>query len=682
MAETVETAIYRMGVEGEEQLAAAAVAVDQLAMAEERVTLATRTSQDAMDRLLGRLDPRIRAEQQLQRALEQVARFEREGIGTEQSRAQAIGAATSRYEEAIRRLKGTQAEGTFLAAGAAAKLSAFQVQNLTFQLQDVGQAVLSGQPLFTTFIQQGSQIAQIFGPGVGVAGALKAVGAGIVSFITNPLNLAVLGIAAAAGAVQLLWDAFSDAEDANDLLEKHRDLVERVRKEYEAAGGSAERFSKQVVSVTQLEAEGNLKRQIEALQDARAELSAPLATRIGASGRQSSGDYLRLAELTRQAREGAISIAEYRQALDEAARSLSSEAARGYALSLVEASQGAADLEVAVLDAQRAVDALNGSLGRLAPSAADFERATAALRQGLAGTELSPSKALDDRFTSLFDPGKAAKEAAEEAEKAAEKAAAAAKKQQDSIDDVAESLRFQMDQLGRTAREQEIYNALNQAGVDINSAAGREIASAAGALYDQQKAIEALEEQMESARDLAGDFLGTFAHGLLEGKDAADALGDALDNLASRLLDMGLDQLLAGIFGAFGGGGLTGLLGFPQASVNAATLFHSGGTVGSTMGPKRIVHPAYFDDAPRLHSGLASDEMFAILQKGERVIPRGGDAGSGNSIVNITTNIDAKGAGPGVEQKMRALLDERDRSLKEQLPSLIYKAGRDRRKTA
>jgi hypothetical protein len=45
--------------------------------------------------------------------------------------------------------------------------------------------------------------------------------------------------------------------------------------------------------------------------------------------------------------------------------------------------------------------------------------------------------------------------------------------------------------------------------------------------------------------------------------------------------------------------------------------------VGRDVTGYRYVHPAYFDDAPRLHKGtLQADERAAILQTGEIVLSR------------------------------------------------------------
>lgn len=271
MANPVEEAIYRLRSEGKEEADALKASVDALAaseerlaatnqkvagsnqtvtMSEEKVTRATRTRADSMDRLLGRLDPRVRAEQQLQATLAQINRFEEEGIGSVAQRAQAVAAATNRYADAMQRIKGTKAEGTFLAAGNAAKLSAFQVQNLTFQLNDIATMLASGQSPFVLLMQQGMQIAQIFGPGVGVAGALKATGGALMSFIANPLTLTVIGIAAAAGAVKLFFDAISSGgRDAEGTLKNQEELVKRIKDRFGEADGAAKRYQETLASL-------------------------------------------------------------------------------------------------------------------------------------------------------------------------------------------------------------------------------------------------------------------------------------------------------------------------------------------------------------------------------------------------------------------------------------------------
>lgn len=111
------------------------------------------------------------------------------------------------------------------------ELNRMQMQNMSFQINDLAQGLATGQQSpFVLIAQQGSQIAQIFGSGTGVVSALKATGGAIVSFVTNPINLAVIGIAAATVAVPALWNAFTSSE-GNAASER----IKEIEKGLEAA---------------------------------------------------------------------------------------------------------------------------------------------------------------------------------------------------------------------------------------------------------------------------------------------------------------------------------------------------------------------------------------------------------------------------------------------------------------
>lgn len=94
------------------------------------------------------------------------------------------------------------------ANAASGRLANHQVANLTAQLNDVGVSLASGQSPWLVMVQQGSQIAGVFGPGAGVTGILRGlaqtvfsiarafapviavVGAGVAVFgaLTNEIN--------------------------------------------------------------------------------------------------------------------------------------------------------------------------------------------------------------------------------------------------------------------------------------------------------------------------------------------------------------------------------------------------------------------------------------------------------------------------------------------------------------
>lgn len=108
------------------------------------------------------------------------------------------------------------------------------------------------------------------------------------------------------------------------------------------------------------------------------------------------------------------------------------------------------------------------------------------------------------------------------------------------------------------------------------------------------------------------------------------------------------------------GGLFSGLKGF------FASIFHDGGTVGSTAAPARQVSPLLFMNAPRFHNGLKDDEYPAILQRGEDVVSRAekaklrsmaGSMGQNSSPtyhVELTQIMDFRGADSSTETRLRA----------------------------
>lgn len=140
-----------------------------------------------------------------------------------------------------------------------------------------------------------------------------------------------------------------------------------------------------------------------------------------------------------------------------------------------------------------------------------------------------------------------------------------------------------------------------------------------------EDSTRALQQQNEQIKSMAAGALSDFLGDLTRGASAADAFKSALDRLTQSFIDMWAEILARQAVGfftkAFAGGGFS------------AGTFHQGGVVGQN-GPKREVSPLAFLGAQRMHSGgLAGDEVAAILQKGERVLPRGAKAGGNLSVV-------------------------------------------------
>lgn len=190
----------------------------------------------------------------------------------------------------------------------------------------------------------------------------------------------------------------------------------------------------------------------------------------------------------------------------------------------------------------------------------------------------------------------------------------------EAIREVVESLAFESDQLSRTAEQQELFNALKQAGVTLESEAGAAIAKGVTALQAKREALAKTTAAMEFLGDASKDFIGGFARDILSGVSATEALGSALDRLADKLLDLAVDGLVdVGLKGLRGG--LFGA-GASEISSVGAGLFHSGGVVGANdnSGRRRTLPANVVAMAPRLHSGLGSREFAAVLEKGEHVL--------------------------------------------------------------
>jgi len=122
--------------------------------------------------------------------------------------------------------------------------------------------------------------------------------------------------------------------------------------------------------------------------------------------------------------------------------------------------------------------------------------------------------------------------------------------------------------------------------------------------------------------------------------DIGAAFGDMLARMASDILSSYLAKWLFGSFATTGEmGGLFGFIG--------SKIFHQGGVVGRDAAGSKMVNPAVFAFAPRLHSGLAADEFPAILQRGEEVISKR-DAGKARGVpiaTNINVNLPAGAMG-------------------------------------
>lgn len=548
--------------------------------------------------------------------------------------------------------------------------AAFRARMLAFQLNDVFVSLASGQNPLMVFIQQGSQIAQIYGgENGGVRGALRDLG-GMVGGLVARLG----PLAAVVGAGAL--------------------AVAGMRAEIEAATGVSVTFGDTALAVWQVVSRGVW----EFIQPA----VAAIAPWFSAAWQAISSGAIAVGNTLINAFR--IAIEGIRVAWDGGWQSV-----YGRLLIFVEDAVGAVvafgDRAIAVFTG--AYEAIKAIWGKLPAAIADFAYQAA---NGLIGGVEAMLNAVVNRINSFIetlnaalallpewatgeggvrigtlDPvelgridnpfagsAAAAGEAAAAAFEAAlgrtyvqapdlglrargEAAVAAGDAAWGAFGSSAREM-WGQDPLGEffdAVQAQAVENALNRTAEAAKGAgkaakgAGREAKEGAEeAVSGWQAAQDALAEYAARARSIGQDIgqalVSAFGRaeeavaefvrtGKLNFGELVTSLIADLAKLAARRFILGpLASLLGGALGNLGGGLFAG-------------VFHEGGLVGMS-GPGRMVPALAFAGAPRLHSGgwagLRADEVPAILQRGERVLSRREAAawarGAAAPAVNVT----------------------------------------------
>lgn len=196
----------------------------------------------------------------------------------------------------------------------------------------------------------------------------------------------------------------------------------------------------------------------------------------------------------------------------------------------------------------------------------------------------------------------------------------AAKQRQAAIDRVTDSLKEQLKALSETDRQAYIDQQLSAAKVTAASKEGKAIEALAGKYYDQKKAIE---DYSQVAITFTQTLLGDLKQGKSAWESFADAAVAAIDQIAQQMIVTGITKLVAQLVTG-GIGGATIPSGGYYPGITGPRL-HEGGVVGSGGTP--VTYPAaVWTGAPRYHgggiAGLKPDEVPAILQAGEVVVPK------------------------------------------------------------
>jgi hypothetical protein len=223
---------------------------------------------------------------------------------------------------------------------------------------------------------------------------------------------------------------------------------------------------------------------------------------------------------------------------------------------------------------------------------------------------------------------------------------------------LASDIRFEFQQLGRTADEAAAFSRVRGAGLDPEKEGA--------ALVDQMKTLQNLTDAKEGASSFIKGMISDMENGVRAGK----ALENQLKRILEKLSDKALDKLISGAFGGisglFGGGGtsipteaqggfgpdlpvVTQALGgwagvgpmtrIPLSAFRGARQFAAGGgipailhageivlnqaqqkNVAQSMGPKG---PINLTHAPVINgTGLSKEEVFSVIQRSQKEFSR------------------------------------------------------------
>ncbi|MGX9574086.1 hypothetical protein [Mesorhizobium sp. f-mel] len=187
-------------------------------------------------------------------------------------------------------------------------------------------------------------------------------------------------------------------------------------------------------------------------------------------------------------------------------------------------------------------------------------------------------------------------------------AAAAALREAEAVLRVIEGLKEEQQLRGATDLEREKANALRQAGSAATAEQRAEIEQLVEAIYREREATEAAADASQELRDIGRDVLGGMISDLRAGKTRAEALAGALDKVANKLLDIGLDALFSGSGGGFGG--IFSLLGFAKGGF---VKLAGGGQVRGPGGPTGDKIPAMLSDGEHVTNARSAKKYRALL---------------------------------------------------------------------
>lgn len=240
--------------------------------------------------------------------------------------------------------------------------------------------------------------------------------------------------------------------------------------------------------------------------------------------------------------------------------------------------------------------------------------------------------------------------------------------------------------------EQDLLNQAMQKNIELSPAQRKELEALAGTMAKIEEETRKAKEAIDFAKDTTKGFFSDLRGSIQEGKSLWESFANAAVNAINKILDRMMDMAINDLFSGFSsnnkksGGGFLGSI----FSGIGSFLLSAKGNVFDTSGVQKFAKGGMFTN-----SVVSSPTMFKFANGGafgmmgeagpEAVMPlhRGSDGslgvkmnGGGSSGDNITYNIDARGAAPGVEEDIKRALYEVDK-LRKDTPKIAIESIKD-----
>jgi len=176
--------------------------------------------------------------------------------------------------------------------------------------------------------------------------------------------------------------------------------------------------------------------------------------------------------------------------------------------------------------------------------------------------------------------------------------------------------------INKATHERQLWAAARKAGVDERDGVAEaiaqiseELAQADVALQKVTESGEKLKSKLEEVKAVSQDVTRTFIDGLIEGKSATEALGDALKRLGNKLLDSGLNALFDGLFKGIGGGGGGGLFSMLFRADGGEVRHKPNGMIRGAGGSRDDVIPTMLSNGEFVVNAAATRKYRALLEQ-------------------------------------------------------------------